>query len=282
MGKFFRLIFVMSGNEAMNAGRELCRTASAPEEKKTAAAFRRVFYGTVIIAVSIVAALLIVMFLNNPFLASGDRRNGTVQSDGSIRYVQNVNKYATAEELGLADFELKSGDRVIIFFDKDDNIKAAYPKDFYESYTENRVMIIVRTALLGLTALLIYAFVICRVTPFGRPWYLYCREKKSLGQPKLSKAQNAVIYAVSVIAALAICAPQIVKISGEIRRLREINEFGARIKAVRQAADKAGEITDKLTVASGNLGENSALEDAKSAAEKINEIKNNLKNTQSR
>lgn len=282
MGKFFRLIFVMSGNEAMNAGRELCRTASAPEEKKTAAAFRRVFYGTVILAVSIVAALLIVMILNNPFLASGDRRNGTVQSDGSIRYVQNVNKYATAEELGLADFELKSGDRVIIFFDKDDNIKAAYPKDFYESYTENRVMIIVRTALLGLTALLIYAFVICRVTPFGRPWYLYCREKKSLGQPKLSKAQNAVIYAVSVIAALAICAPQIMKISDEIRRLREINEFGAKIKAVQQAAEKAGEITENLNSAAENLGENSALEDAKSAAEKINEIKNNLKNTQSR
>lgn len=282
MGKLFRLIFVMSGNEAMNAGRELCRTASAPEEKKTAAAFRRVFYGTVILAVSIVAALLIVMILNNPFLASGDRRYGTVQSDGSIRYVQNVNKFATAEELGLADFELKSGDRVIIFFDKDDNIKAAYPKDFYESYTENRVMIIVRTALLGLTALLIYAFVICRVTPFGRPWYLYCREKKSLGQPKLSKPQNAVIYAVSVIAALAICAPQIVKITDEIRRLREINEFGAKIKAVRQAADKAGEITDKLTVAAENLSENSALEDAKSAAEKVNEIKNNLKNTQSR
>ena len=266
----------------MNAGRELCRTASAPEEKKTAAAFRRVFYGTVILAVSIVAALLIVMILNNPFLASGDRRNGTVQSDGSIRYVQNVNKYATAEELGLADFELKSGDRIIIFFDKDDNIKAAYPKDFYESYTENRVMIIVMTALLGLTVLLIYAFVICRVTPFGRPWYLYCREKKSLGQPKLSKAQNAVIYAVSVMAALAICAPQIMKISDEIRRLREINEFGAKIKAVRQAADKAGEITDKLTGAAENLGENGALEDAKSAAEKINEIKNNLKNTQSR
>lgn len=272
----------MSGNEVMEAGRELCRTASTPEEKKTAAAFRRVFYGTVILAVLLAVALLVVMFLNNPFLASGDKRYGTVQSDGSIRYVQNVNKYATAEQLGLSDFELKSGDKIIIFFDKDDNIKAAYPKDFYESYTENRVMIIVWTALLGLTVLLVYAFVICRVTPFGRAWYLYCREKKSLGQPKLSKAQNAVIYAVSVIAALAICAPQIMKISDEIRRLREINEFGAKIKAVQQAADKAGEITDKLNGVSENLAENSALEDAKSAAEKINEIKNNLKNTQSR
>ena len=266
----------------MEAGRELCRTASTPEEKKAAAAFRRVFYGTVVLAVLLAVTLLVVMFLNNPFLASGDKRYGTVQSDGSIRYVQNVNKYATAEQLGLSDFELKSGDKIIIFFDKDDNIKAAYPKDFYESYTENRVMIIVWTALLGLTVLLVYAFVICRMTPFGRPWYLYCREKKSLGQPKLSKAQNAVIYAVSVIAALAICALQIVKISDEIRRLREINEFGAKIKAVQQAAEKAGEIADNLNSAAENLAENSALEDAKSAAEKINEIKNNLNNTQSR
>ena len=272
----------MSGSEILDAGRELCRTASTPEEKKAAAAFRRVFYGTVILAVLLAAALLVVMFLNNPFLASGDKRNGTVQGNGTIRYVQNVNKYATAEQLGLSDFELKSGDKIIIFFDKDDNIKAAYPKDFYESYTENRVMIIVWTALLGIAVLLVYAFVICRVTPFGRAWYLYCREKKSLGQPKLSKAQNAVIYAVSVIAALAICAPQIMKISDEIRRLREINEFGAKIKAVQQAAEKAGEIADNLNSAAENLAENSALEDAKSAAEKINEIKNNLKNTQSR
>ena len=101
-----------------------------------------------------------------------------MQSDGTIRYVQNVNKYATAEELGLADFELKSGDKILLFFDKDDNIKAAYPRDFYESYSENRVLIIVWTALLGIGVLLVYAFVICRVTPFGRPWYLYCKKLK--------------------------------------------------------------------------------------------------------
>ena len=41
--------------------------------------------------------------------------------------------------------------------------------------------------LLGLAALLVYAFLICRVTPFGRPWYLYCRELKSLDKPKKSR-----------------------------------------------------------------------------------------------
>lgn len=268
----------MSGNEVVEAGKLLCQTASTPEEKKTAAAFRRVYYGTIILAVLLAAALLVVMFLNNPFLASGDKRYGTVQSDGTIRYVQNVNKYATAEELGLADFELKSGDKILLFFDKDDNIKAAYPRDFYESYSENRVLIIVWTALLGIGVLLVYAFVICRVTPFGRPWYLYCREKKSLGQPKLSKAQNAVIWAVSVIAALAICAPQIIKLSDEICRLREINDFNAKITTVQKSAEKAGEITENLNSALENLAENSALEDAKSAAEKIGEIKDSLKN----
>ena len=178
MGKLIRLIFVMSGSEVIESGKLLCQTASTPEEKKTAAAFRRVFYGTIVLVILIVVVLLAVMLLNNPFLASGDRRYGSVQSDGTIRYVQNVNKYATAEELGLSDFELRSGDKIIIFFDKDDNIKAAYPRDFYESYTENRVLLIVWTALAELLVLLVYAFLICRVTPFGRPWYLYCRKLK--------------------------------------------------------------------------------------------------------
>lgn len=168
----------MSGNEVVQAGKLLCQTASTPEQKKIAAAFRRVYYGTIVFVVLIAVTLLAVMFLNNPFLASGDKRYGTVQSDGTIRYVQNVNKYASVEQLGLSGFELKKGDKIIIFFDKDDNIKAAYPRDFYESYSETRVLTIVWTALAGLLLLLIYAFVICRVTPFGRPWYLYCKKLK--------------------------------------------------------------------------------------------------------
>ena len=57
----------MSGSEILEAGKLLCETASTPEEKKTAAAFRRVFYGKVVLAVLPAAALLVVMFLNNSF-----------------------------------------------------------------------------------------------------------------------------------------------------------------------------------------------------------------------
>lgn len=255
----------------MQKGRELCQTASTPEEIKIAKAYRRVFVGTIILAVGIVIALLAVMFLNNPFLASGDRRYGTVQEDGSIRYVQNDMKYASAEQLGLSDFELESGDRVIIFFDKDDQITEAYPKDYYNAYTENRVIIIVMTALLGVTALIIYALVICRVTPFGRPWYLYCRKIREYGEPKLSKKQNFAVYAVSFAVSLVVCAPQLMTLIDEIRHMREIDEFSQKITAAQQAADKAQEMTEALNSLNSQIAENSGVESAKEAAENAKE-----------
>lgn len=276
MNKLIQLLFIMSGREVMQKGRELCQTASTPEEIKIAKAYRRVFVGTIILAVGIVIALLAVMFLNNPFLASGDRRYGTVQEDGSIRYVQNDMKYASAEQLGLSDFELESGDRVIIFFDKDDQITEAYPKDYYDAYTENRVIIIVMTALLGVTALIIYALVICRVTPFGRPWYLYCRKIRQLGEPKLSKKQNFAVYAVSFAVSLVVCAPQLMTLIDEIRHMQEIDEFSQKITAAQQAADKAQEMTDALNSLNSQLAENSGVESAKEAAEKAKEIADQL------
>lgn len=282
MNEFFRLIFVMNGNGVINAGKSLCETASSPEERKIAAAFRRVYFGTIILAALVFAALIAVTIMNNPFLDSGTKRYGTVRNDGKIGYVQGETKYISAEKLGFADYELKSGDRVIIFFDKNDEIKSAYPQNFYEKYTENRVLTIVFAALLGITVLMIYAFVICRLTPFGRPWYLYCREIKNLGIPKISRKKKAVIYAIAAVVAIAVLTPQIAALVGEIREMREIEEFGRKIKSVREAAEKAQEMSDNLIGLDEKLSDNSALDKAKSAAEKIGEIKNNLKNTQSR
>lgn len=279
MNEFFRLIFVMNSKTVINAGKLLCETASSPEERKIAAAFRRVYFGTIILAALVFAALIAVTIMNNPFLDSGTKRYGTVHSDGKIGYVQGENRLVSAEKLGLSDYELKSGDRVIIFFDKDDNIKSAYPRDFYDKYTENRVLTIVFAALLGITALMIYAFVICRLTPFGRPWYLYCRKIRNLAMPEISRKKKAVIYAIAAVVTIAFSAPQIAAFYAEIREMREIEEFGQRIKSVREAAEKAEKISDNLNSLNDKLSDNSALDKAKSAAEKINDIKNNLKNT---
>ena len=117
MNGFLGLIFVMNGRDVVNVGKALCNTASTPKERKIAAAFRRVYYGTIALCVILIAALAAVMILNKPFLDSGTKRYGTVQSDGKISYVQGEAKLVSSERLGLSDYELKSGDRVIIFFD---------------------------------------------------------------------------------------------------------------------------------------------------------------------
>lgn len=279
MKDFFRLIFVMNGNGVINAGKTLCETASSPEERKIAAAFRRVYFGTIILAVLVFAALIAVIILNNPFLDSGTKRYGTVRNDGKIGYVQGENRLVSAEKLGLSDYELKSGDKVIIFFDKNDEIRSAYPRDYYDKYTENRVLTIVFAALLGITALMIYAFVICRLTPFGRPWYLYCREIRNLAMPEISRKKKAAIYAVAAAVTIAVLAPQITAFCAEIREMREIEEFGQKIKSVREAAEKAEKSSDNLNSLNDKISDNSGLDKAKSAAEKIAEIKENMKNT---
>lgn len=258
------------------AGRELCRNASSEEEIRAANAYRRVFAGTIVLAVGFAVALIAVMLLNMPFLDSGTTRYGTVQSDGSIRYVQNDIKYASAEELGLSDFAPESGDRVVIFFDGSDNIKSAYPKEYYDEYTKSRLMLILMTALLGITVLIVYALVICRVTPFGRDWYLYCRKIRELGEPKLSKKQNVAIYAVSLVVSLIVCAPQIANLVGEIQRMQEIEAFGRTISDAREAAGRAQEMTDKLDGLNSRLSSDSALEDAKNAADNVREIADSL------
>lgn len=44
-----------------------------------------------------------------------------------MKYVLNIERYVSQDSLGLSEFELSEGDRIIIFFDKDDNIRSAYP-----------------------------------------------------------------------------------------------------------------------------------------------------------
>lgn len=276
MNGFLGLIFVMNGRDVVNVGKALCNTASTPKERKIAAAFRRVYYGTIALCVILIAALAAVMILNKPFLDSGTKRYGTVQSGGKISYVQGEAKLVSSERLGLSDYELKSGDRVIIFFDGNDNIKSAYPRDFYDKYTESRVLIIVFAALLEITVLMLYAFVICRLTPFGRAWYLLCRELRNYGKPDMSKGRKVLIYAAAGIITLALLYPQITVLVDEMREMREIEEFGNKIKSARLSAEKAQEISDKLNSLNENLSDNSGLDNAKSAAEKISSIKENL------
>lgn len=276
MNKLAQLSVIISGSKASKEGVELCRNASSEREIKAARAFRRVLAGAIVLAVCFAAVLLVVMFINISSINSENDRYGSVQDDGSIRYTDNGFKYVSAEELGLSDAGLKAGDGVVIFFDSSDNITSAYPKEYYDEYTGSRLMAIILTLLLGGTVIIIYALVICRLTPFGRDWYLYCREKKGLEEQKLSKKQNAAIYAVSLAVSLIVCAPQIVNLVGEIQRMQEIEAFGRTISDAREAAGRAQEMTDKLDGLNSRLSSDSALEDAKNAADNVREIADSL------
>lgn len=275
-----RLIFCVFSISAIKQGKQLEATAQTADEIAAAKAFRRVFYGTIAIVTAYVIGLLAVFFFNMPFLGSGDKRYGTVQEDGSVRYIQDVEKYASQESLGLSEFQLSAGDRVIIFFDKNDTISEAYPKEYHDSYTETRLFAILGSALLGLTLILIYALIICRLTPFGSAWYRYLKKITAGQEVNTSPKANALIYVVSLLVALVICLPQIVGILNNLKRMAEINEFGQTIKNAQQAADDAESMIDNLDDLDEKLESNSGIDAAQSASDKIHDIMAGLKGTE--
>ena len=275
-----RLIFCAFSMPAIRRGIQLEATAQTEDEIAASKAFRRVFYGTIAIVTAYVIGLLAVFFCNMPFLGSGDKRYGTVQEDGSVRYIQNVEKYASQESLGLSGYHLSEGDRIIIFFDKNDAITKAYPKEYYDSYTETRLFTILGFALLGLTLILIYALIICRLTPFGSAWYRYLKKITTGHEDDTPPKTKALIYVVSLLTALIICLPQIAGILHNAKRMAEINEFGQTIKNAQQAADNAENIINNLEGLDDKLDINSGLDAALSASDKIHDIMSGLKGTE--
>lgn len=272
-----RLVFCVLHIPTMKKGMQLSSEAHTAEEIAAAKAFKRVFVGIVIIAVLYVVGLVAVFLCNVPFLDSGTRRNGTVQRNGSVKYVQNTEKFVSQESLGLSEFELSEGDRIVIFFDKDDTISSAYPKDYYDSYTETRIIAILGYALLGITVILIYALIVCRLTPFGSAWYEYLKKLSSENTQELPLRRRVIINIVSVAVAVLICMPQLIGIIENARRMEEINEFGKTIKQAQQAADYADRVTENLEGLDEKLDSNIGLDNAQNASDRIHDIMAGLK-----
>ncbi|MBQ4165673.1 MAG: hypothetical protein IJD85_05055 [Oscillospiraceae bacterium] len=271
-----RLVFCVLHIPTMKKGMKLGFEAHTAEEIAAAKAFKRVFTGVIIITVLYVVGLVAMFLCNIPFLDSGTRRNGTVQQNGSVKYVQNTEKFVSQESLGLSEVELSEGDKIIIFFDKDDNINSAYPKAYYDSYTETRVFAILGYALIGITVILIYALIICRLTPFGSAWCEYLR-KNSENTQELPLRRRVIINIVSVAVAVLICMPQLIGIIENARRMEEINEFGKTIKQAQQAADYAERVTENLEGLDEKLDSNSGLDNANEASDRIHDIMAGLK-----
>lgn len=259
------------GIRAMREGHKLTKTAQTPEELAAAKAYRRVMWGTVILVLFFVAVLFVTIFW--AFSAhdgtGSTHRTGTVQEDGTVRYIQNDYHYLTLEELGLADAGLQTKDKVTLGFDHKDKLVYAAPAAVYQAEQDLRFGVVIGIMILMIVTLLFYAIVICRFTSFGSAWYRYIRMLKQKEEQELPLKVKIVIYAISTVIALIICAPQIADIVENIQHMQRIEQFSSFLDSARDAADKASDISENLENITVNPD---ALQDVKDATDKINDI----------
>lgn len=264
------------GIRAMNIGKKLSKSAATPEEIAAAKAYKRVTWGTVILVLFFVVAVLISTFwaLSAEDSLGSVRRTGTVQQDGIVRYIHNDAHYLTLEEIGLKDAGLQPGDKVTLGFDHKDNLISAVPTAIRQAEQDLRFGILVGVMILMVVVLLVYALVICRYTAFGSAWYRYLRKLKQKEEQELPLKTRIVIYAISTVIALIICAPQISDIVGNIQKMQRIEQFGKMIDSAEDAAQKAQDITDKLDDITVDPD---VLKDAADASQTIRDILENMK-----
>lgn len=264
------------GIRAMNVGRKLSKNASTPEEIAVAKAYKRVTWGTVILVLFFAAVLFATVFwaLSAHDGTGNIHRTGTVQEDGTVRYVHNEYRYLTLDELGLADAGLQPKDKVTLGFDHRDELIYAAPASVYQAEQDLRLSVMLSVMILMVVVLLVYALVICRYTSFGSAWYGYMRQLKKKEDKDLPLKTKIVIYAIATVIALVICAPQIAEIVGNIRHMQQIEQFGNLINSVEDAAQKSEDVSDKLDDITVSPD---ALQDAADASQTIRDILENMK-----
>ncbi|MCM1264375.1 MAG: hypothetical protein NC313_16815 [Butyrivibrio sp.] len=194
-----------------------------PEEKNAIKAFNRIIIGTLILCFFMVIAVIIStasMFMS-PAVGYGDKRYGTVQEDGRIRYTQGTHQYATQEELGLEDYHLTQGDKVVLFFDSvTEELTSAYPEKASTVSANKAAVGMLSILAVSVIILLFYAMFICRVTSWGSPLYQWLNT-----QPRWLDIKNGnkdwqqmplwlklVVAVLVIVLASIILAPQLMEI----------------------------------------------------------------------
>lgn len=183
-------------------------------------------------------------------------------------------KYIDLEDVGLEDFGLGEGDEITLYFDSiSDELVEAYPSEYVEKHQNKLIGIVIGSLIVWIVISVFYAGVICRMTPFGRPWTLYCLQQKEK-EPKLSPKANFVVALAAILFALFLCLPQIRSLIGEIQKMQEINNRSALIRQSMEAADKAEQMKENLGDLQEDIspGNEDAMESPREAANRIKEL----------
>lgn len=232
------------------------------EEQDVVKAYHRILGGTFGLCILIIiafSAFFTLTVIRTPIGNHGDKRYGTVQSDGMIRYVQNTNQYRTQDELGLSEYELMPGDRIVMLFDAGTgSLMAAYPQKLWDELEER--MLVSGAAVFGvcIAVLLFYAVFICRATSWGKPLWSWLPTQpewqKELAEEKEWKNASlglkfAVMAVVFVLAGI-ILWPQISELAGNIKVFREREEMSGTF----QEGMKAGQEAERMSENLQNIG----------------------------
>ncbi len=248
-------------------------TDHTDEEELAIKAFNRIIggiFGLCILMIIAVSLVYVFTVVRTPLGTYGDKRYGTVQEDGRVRYVRNTNQYKTREELGLSEYELMSGDRIVLIFDPNiDVIKVAYPQKLWDEL-EKRVALGI-SAVLGVSffVFIFYGTVICRATWWGRAlwpfvktqpeWLKELEEEREWKEMPLWKRfiANGVIIAVACV----ILWPWFIEIVENVRIMQNREEMSNTY----QEGMKAGQEAERISDALQNIGSDS--EDAEDEAD---------------
>lgn len=267
--KVSMLVNAKQGEKALRAGRALMHKENkTPFEAESAKAYRRTLIGTLILVALMVVVTVYVVFAFLPDMGTNVTRTGRVEN-GMIRYIHNDVTYADPQELGLSAFDLSENQKITLFFDSvTDEITEAYPTEYVQRYQNTGIAIILGNMVAWIVILLIYALVVCRLTPFGRAWTEYCIKQKAK-EPKLSRKANLALSGIALVIALVIALPQLTELFGHMQRMRDIDRQRSIIQQGLAAGEAAGEMIENLE----NMQPAEAdIQDVNDAAERIRQL----------
>ncbi|MGN0132804.1 MAG: hypothetical protein ACI4AA_10220 [Lachnospiraceae bacterium] len=279
---------IYGSKEIMNIGFELGKKPDpTPEEKKAYHAFKRVIGGTVALCVLFCIVLMIFfgVMLFQSIGATGDHRYGTVTENGTVRYTQNISREKSLAELGLSEYNLQPGDKVVLIFDSDtEQLKQAYPKEQYTKFENAAWGTLLGFVGVFIIIMLIYALVIAKHTGWGKDWYVYISHHPAVVKEREERKNTPLGwriagYTAAVVLAIILLWPQFSELIGNIQHDRQVQEMSDLLENGREAGEKADQMKEQLgNTVSGN--ENKGVQQAEDASQNIREIMSDLEKEQ--
>lgn len=162
---------IFEGLRKLSIGRNLTIKPNKTEEERAAvrsykAILRTIRIVLLIVAIGAVACTYTLFSSINSGASYSARRTGTVEGN-NVRYVQGTMQYASLAELGIDKSTVTDGDKVDLYFNREDNLTGA------QSTENTNTGVFASIAILIITIIIVIVFALFsrRVGRDFRQWY---------------------------------------------------------------------------------------------------------------